>query len=67
MGRFPISCQGRSPPNGMGEHDPQCRKFRLVQATAATSGMAPIASSGMGTTFPTAFGDPIGHPGADSR
>ena len=65
-GRFPISCRGASP-NGMGEHDPQCRKFRLVQATAATSGMAPIASSGMGTTFPSAFGDPIGHPRADSR
>jgi len=59
--------RGDLPSNGMGEHDPQCRKFRLVQATATTSGMASIASYGMGTIFPTAFGPPIGLSWADPR
>ena len=55
------------PPIGMGEHDPQCRKFRLVQAKASTSGMALTASSGMGAIFPASFSDPIGHTWTDPR
>ena len=66
-GPVPDFMPGDLPPNGMGEHDPQCREFRLVQATTTTSSMATIASSGMGAFFPTPFGPSISHSRADPR
>ena len=59
--------RGGLSPDGMGEHVSQCGKFRLVQAAATTSSLVPLATSGMGTTFPTAFGRPTGYSGPDSR